>query len=220
MILLKNNLLFIHRNKAGGSSLRDFFSGSPVFVEDYRTSETINYKGKLKYFENVENISHCIPFEKKHKWITVTREPVSWYQSFFFFHAQKKKQRGQNNLYYNHKDSKLFSAFIDGYNKNIDFDVFIDYFYQKKWPAFSHHYEFFNSKADYVLNLEYLSDELSALLIKEYGDDFNCKEKLKVKNPTLYSKYNLNREISDESIEKIKELESKWYLEGRYINLK
>jgi len=215
MIVLKNNIIFIHRNKCGGMSLREFFHTSKLAVDDYREN---NHKSqiKVKYFEGVHNLSHSVPVEKTHKWISVTREPVSWYKSFFYFHMQKKPQRSTNS--YVHPESRLFSAFIEGYNDGGSFDTFVNYFVKHNWPAFSNHYDFFNAKADYILNLENLNLELAEVLKKEYGSDFGCKHSIKTVNATQHKKHNLDINISQASIDNIKVLESKWYKDGQYIN--
>ena len=197
MLRLKNDILFIHNPKTGGTSVRQFFNDAGLVVKDYKHIHVPN----VKYFEEVPNANHKVPKEKKEKWVSITRNPIDWYSSFFYFMSQKMMQ-GRKFPKYN---SVLRKALDIGYKDNMNFDSFIEYLAKENYPAFSLAYEFYNKDCDYILRLENLKSDLEEFLQKEYGKEYDVESMLKVKNSTKPKKV-----VSEHAKELIRKLDSKY----------
>ena len=206
MQLLKNDVIVIHRPKTGGSSLRTFFADNGLVKVDYKSNNSL-YKGKYSYFQNLENLAHPVPVVKEHKWISITRDPISWYRSFFYFHVQK----GRQGRVMNHSTSILAKAFYAGFSNKESFETFIDYMYDRNHAAYTEAYNFYNKRCDVVFNLKNIKEELSQFLIENYGEDFDVHTTYPIVNPTQYKRDDYPTEVPQGCKDKIMELDKTFF---------
>lgn len=214
MLELKNNIWFIHKPKTGGTSVKDFFLANGLVVKDYKR-HTSNVK--IEYFENVTNTNHKVPKVKQGKWVSITRNPIDWYESYFYFLVQKMI----GGRKYPTHNSVLREAVQYGYSKNISFDYFVQYLYDKKYPAYTHAYNFYNKRCDYILRTETLATDLANFLLTEYNDTFDVEAKLKILNKTIYQskKTEINSKLPDQVVTEdsknmIRELDKSFFNES------
>lgn len=212
MLKLKNNIWFIHKPKTGGSSVKKFLLDNGLILKDYRNEKDSNIK--IGYFEDIPNINHKVPLHKDGKWVSITRNPIDWYDSYFFFHAQKMIQGAKYPI----NKSILREALYHGYDANVSFDAFIMYLVDKNYPAYSKAYEYYNKRCEYILNTDTLAKDLGNFLLKEYGSTFDAESKLEEINPTIYQsrKHELkphlpDHHVSEEAKDLIRTLDKKFF---------
>tara|TARA_Y100001970_G_C14208455_1_gene845436 strand:- start:608 stop:1264 length:657 start_codon:yes stop_codon:yes gene_type:complete len=163
-LLLKNNIIYLHIPKTGGTTLRELFKKNNLIKYEigYKHA-TLDRVGNI----NRGNINNLF-FEvykslkirsKKINYFTVIRNPISWYESIFNYTNKKKKIWGKFDQINWHPLSDL-NKFLE----SNDFNQFMDKI-NLYYPGYltSLYSRYINLQTN-IIKLENLEKELSNFL--------------------------------------------------------